>query len=119
MTSSSLGFSRETLGRGVDILQSISDHGVVKEELPEDERQIIDQIQDCKNQNSSLVIPYYMQHTIDSYQIAFTQELKERMMKLRQAKEPHLQSMLSSVQCLYFSTLDCALEALDAVTILC
>ena len=46
MTSTSLGSSRETLARGLDILQSISEHGVVKEELPEDEREILDQIQD-------------------------------------------------------------------------
>ena len=44
-SQSSVGLSTETLDRGMAILQGIADHGVVKQELPEDEREILCQIE--------------------------------------------------------------------------
>ena len=48
MSNTSLGtqgHSTETLGRGGEILDSIAQRGVVKEESPEDEAEILKQIQ--------------------------------------------------------------------------
>ena len=44
-SSGSLPHSTSTLGRGVALLDQIAVHGVVKQETPEDEQGILEQIQ--------------------------------------------------------------------------
>ena len=52
-SQSSIGLFTETLDRGLEILQGIANVGVVKEELPEDEQEIISQIEAGKGFHKS------------------------------------------------------------------
>ena len=84
MTSSnslgSHGASTETLDRGARILDSIAAYGVVKEETPQDEREILVQME---AHGGLCEVKYY---TVCTYS-ATVQELKKKMEAIRSAKD--------------------------------
>ena len=80
-TLATQGESRETLARGASILNKIAMAGVVKEETPQDERDILLQIKDCM-----LNIACAAWTVFRSMGYTSTQELQLRMAKMQELK---------------------------------
>ena len=77
----SQGVSRESLARGGSILSKIATHGVVKQEDPEDEKEIISQMEALIPEHPNTLRPYVQPLCCSG------QALKQKMAAIRSAKD--------------------------------